>query len=84
MNRRERRRYKPRDPNSAKRMRELQSRVESTGQPGRIHGLTDACRDCTAEGELILLPGRRIVGHVYHDDGCPAATGAVDWQPVSP
>jgi hypothetical protein len=46
MNHRDRRRYKPRDPHSAKKIRELQHRVEITGQPGVIYGLTDACRDC--------------------------------------
>ncbi len=81
MNRRDRRRSKARDPLSAQRIRELQHRVEQTGQPGIIAGLTHACRDCGATGELVLLPGRRVVGHVYHDDGCPAATGITEWQP---
>ena len=82
MNRRDRRRqYKPRDPHSAQRIRELQHRVEQTGRPGIIHGLSGACADCTATGELVLLPGRRVVGHIWHDDGCPAATGITPWQP---
>lgn len=81
MNRRDRRRYKARDPLSAQRIRELQHRVDQTGQPGRIHGLTGACRDCQATGEFVLLPGRQIIGHVYHDDGCPAAAGITEWQP---
>jgi hypothetical protein len=81
MNRRDRRRHKPRDPLSASRIRELQHRVEHTGQPGHIHGLTDACRDCGATGEFILLPGNRVIAHVWHDDGCPAAAGITTWQP---
>jgi hypothetical protein len=81
MNRRQRRRLKARDPHSASPIRELQHRVETTGQPGLVCGLTDACRDCQATGELVLLPGRRVVGHVYHDDGCPAASGITEWQP---
>lgn len=84
MNRRDRRRYKPRDPHSAERMRELQHRVEQTGLPGIIYGLTDACRDCVATGDLVLLPGRRVVPHVWHDEGCPAHAGIVDWQPTPP
>jgi hypothetical protein len=70
MNRRDRRRYQPRD-----------HRVEQTGQPGRIHGLTGACRDCGATGDLVLLPGHRTIGHIWHDEGCPAATGITPWQP---
>lgn len=81
MNRRDRRRLKSRDPLSAQRIRDLQHRVEQTGQPGLIAGLTDACRDCRATGEFILLPGRRVVGNVYHDDGCPAANGITTWEP---
>lgn len=81
MNRRARRRPNARDPLSAKRIRELQHRVEQTGQPGRIYGLARACRDCQATGDLVLLPGKRAVGHVYHDPGCPAAADTVTWQP---
>ena len=66
----------------AKRIRALDRRVESTGIPGRIYGLTDACRDCTAEGEVILLPGRRLINRVFHDPGCPASAGITEWQPV--
>jgi hypothetical protein len=79
VNRRQRR--ASRDPLSAPKIRKLQHRVETTGLPGLIYGLTDACRDCHATGELVLLPGRRVVGHVYHDDGCPAASGITEWQP---
>jgi hypothetical protein len=67
MNRRQRRRLQAHDA-SAKRIRELQHRVEQTGQPGVIHGLTDACRDCRASGDLVLPPGRRTVGHIWHDE----------------
>jgi hypothetical protein len=44
--------------------------------------MTDACRDCTAGGELILLPGNRMISRVFHDDGCPAAAGVTQWEPV--
>jgi hypothetical protein len=62
-------------------LRALQHRVESTGRPGIIHGLTDACRDCNADAEILVLPGRRIVPRIFHDDGCPAAAGITEWQP---
>ena len=83
MTNRRQRHAKARDPLSARKIRELQHRVEQTGRPGLIHGLTGACRDCTATGELVLLPGKRVVvvGHVWHDDGCPAATGITPWEP---
>jgi hypothetical protein len=80
VNRRDRR-SKASDPLSAQRIRELQHRVEQTGQPGIIAGLTDACRDCTATGEFVLLPGRQTIAHIWHDDGCPAAGGITPWQP---
>ncbi len=76
MNRRQRRQDR-----SAKKIRALQHRVEQTGRPGVIYGLTGACRDCQATGELVLLPGNRVVGHVYHDTGCPAHAGITNWQP---
>lgn len=53
-----------------------------TGKPGRIHGLVDACVDCGAIGDLILLPGRLVMGEIYHDDTCPAAAGITEWKPV--
>lgn len=85
MNRRDRRRAnRRREDSSAKRIRALEHRVETSGLPGRIHGLTDACRDCHATGELILLPGQKIVGRIFHDNTCPALAGAVDWRPVPP
>jgi hypothetical protein len=68
VNRRQRRANIRREARSAKQILELQHRVEHTRRPGRIHGLTDACRDCHATGSLILLPGRRVV----------------DWKPVRP
>jgi hypothetical protein len=46
-----------RNPTSAEQIRHLQHTVETTGQPGTITGLTDACRDCTADGAFTLLPG---------------------------
>ncbi len=81
MNRSERRRSKARDPLSAQRIRELQHRVEQTGKPGVIYGLTEACRDCGATADIVLLPGQQAVSHIWHDDGCPAATGITEWQP---
>ena len=83
MNRKQRRRHKPRDPFSASKIRALQHQVENTGRPGIIHGLTDACRDCAATAAFILLPGGprhrrdlsrpRMPGSVGH---CPMVTGA--------
>jgi hypothetical protein len=67
---------------SAKQIRALERRVEQTGLPGVIRGLTDACVDCDAGGSLILLPGNRVVGQVYHSDSCPALAGVVEWRPV--
>jgi hypothetical protein len=80
MNRRDRR-HSARDPLSAQRLRALQHRVDQTGQPGIIHGLKNACRDCTADGALILLPGRQVIINIFHDDGCPAAAGITPWEP---
>lgn len=80
MNRKQRRAASRRT--SADRIRELQHSVEVTGVPGVIYGLTDACRDCHGDGEFILLPGRRVVGRVYHDDSCPVLNGVTPWQPV--
>ena len=78
MNRRQRRAQS----RTAQRVRDLEHRVESTGKPGIIHGLTDACSDCHADGALVLLPGNLVVGHVYHDPGCPAHAGITTWTPV--
>ncbi|HWT47235.1 MAG TPA: hypothetical protein VN255_01155, partial [Mycobacterium sp.] len=77
----QRRRYTRRDPHSAQKIRELQHRVESTGRPGVLYGLTGGCRDCGATAELLLLPGHLVVGHIYHDDGCPALAGITTWEP---
>ncbi|HTY35130.1 hypothetical protein [Mycobacterium sp.] len=77
-----RQRRHARDPQSVRKIRNLQDRVEQTGKPGILHGLTGACRDCHATGEIVLLPGRRhVVGHIWHDEGCPAAAGVTKWQP---
>jgi hypothetical protein len=65
----------------AKQIRALQHHVETTGRPGLIHGLTGACTDCHATGDLVLLPGKLILPRIYHDDGCPAAAGITQWQP---
>ena len=81
MNRKQRRQAQRTDA-TTRRIRALERRVESTGLPGLIHGMTDACRDCTAGGELILLPGNRMVSRIFHDDGCPAAAGITQWEPV--
>ena len=61
----------------------LRTRVEATGKPGVIAGLGGACRDCTAYGQLTLLPGNRMTEQVFHDEGCPVLTGAVKWEPVA-
>ncbi|MCV7090209.1 hypothetical protein [Mycobacterium interjectum] len=82
MNRRQRR-AQARDPHSASKIRDLQHRVETTGRPGIIYGLDGACSDCSATGELHLFPGKKVIGHIFHDDGCPAAAGTVTWQPES-
>ena len=81
MNRRQRRQAQRTDA-TTRRIRALERRVASTGLPGLIHGMTDACRDCTAGGELILLPGNRMISRVFHDEGCPAAAGITQWEPV--
>jgi hypothetical protein len=62
-------------------IRALQHRVEATGRPGVIRGLTGACIDCGADAEIVLLPGKAIVPRIRHDDGCPAAAGITEWQP---
>ena len=82
MNRKQRRRHKPRDPYSASKIRALQHRVNATGRPGRIDGLTGACRDCPADGAFILLPGGALIAEVFHSEHCPAAAGTVRWSPV--
>ncbi|BBX16960.1 hypothetical protein CRI77_25035 [Mycolicibacterium duvalii] len=82
MSRRQRRQHARTHPAAAQ-IQQLRARVNATGQPGVLSGLTDACRDCRADGQLILLPGDRIISQIFHDDGCPAATGVVDWKPVS-
>ena len=84
MNRRQRRAAGRRAATSSTRIRKLQHRVEATSLPGVIRGLTDACVDCRADGELVLLPGGDAVGRIYHDDGCPAAAGITEWKPVPP
>jgi hypothetical protein len=83
MNRQQRRRQAQRN-RSTERIRELERRVETTGLPGRIHGLTDACADCNADGELILLPCNKVLARIYHDDGCPAHAGITGWKPAQP
>lgn len=80
MNRRQRRAN--RHHISTQRIRQLERKVEATGLPGTITGLTDACRDCTADGAFTLLPGGYVIGHVFHDEHCPAAAGVTTWQPV--
>jgi hypothetical protein len=70
------------DPLSATRIRELQHRVEQTGQPGIIHGLTGGCMDCSATATLTLLPGGQVIGDIFHDPFCPAAAGTIEWSPA--
>lgn len=82
MNRAQRRRRDRRDDELTRRVRALERRVEQTGRPGYINGLTDACVDCSADGGIVLLPGKRVIHRVFHDEGCPAAAGVVSWQPV--
>ncbi|MFN8043037.1 MAG: hypothetical protein U0S13_06765 [Mycobacterium sp.] len=81
MNRKQRRLH-ARYSVSARRIRDLERLVESTGKAGVIYGLTHACLDCGAGAELVLLPGKKMVSHIWHDDGCPAAAGIVPWSPV--
>lgn len=56
---------------------------EADGRPWHVYGMTDACRDCGATGDFHGL-GRTspVFADIFHDDGCPAATGAVTWAPV--
>jgi hypothetical protein len=65
----------------ARRIRALQYRVETTGRPGVIRGLTGACTDCTGTGEILVLPGRRLLPRIFHDAHCPVLVGATEWQP---
>lgn len=59
----------------------LQRKVATTGRPGIIQGLTGACRDCGADGSIVLLPGGESVGQIHHDEHCPAAAGVTTWEP---
>ena len=79
MNRAQRRRLSRH--NSTRRIRNLDRRVDTTGQPGRVSGLNRACIDCGADGDLVLLPGRRAIGQIWHYKHCPAATGITTWRP---
>jgi hypothetical protein len=74
VNRAERRRRQ----RSGRRMLALRDKVERTGQAGHIVGMTHACRDCTADGALTLLPGRIVLASIYHDPHCPAAARPLD------
>lgn len=63
----------------------LMAASEADGRPWTLHGMTGACRDC---GATATLRGQGRTGTVRvdinHDDGCPAAAGAVPWSPVQP
>ncbi len=48
----------------------------------RVDGLVGACSDCGATGSLTPVGGV-VVGQVFHDYGCPAAAGTVEWRPAS-
>ena len=82
MNRRDRRANSHRRQHTIEKIRDLQHHVETTGLPGIIDGLHSACIDCRADGEMLLLPGHRVVARIFHSDGCPVLTGVVTWRPV--
>lgn len=63
-------------------MLKLQKRVEASGEIGVSHGLTGGCRDCDGDAAIVVMPGHRAIGHVFHSTGCPAAAGITAWQPV--
>lgn len=78
MNRAQRRRLSKLDTT----VRNLMAASEADGKPWAIHGMTGACRDCTATATM-RGQGRRgvVLAEIRHDPGCPASTGAVPWQP---
>lgn len=80
MNRRQRRAARA-NP-STRRILKLQHEVERTGQIGVVYGLTGGCSDCDADAEILVLPGHRVTGVIYHASSCPALTGVVQWAPV--
>ncbi len=60
----------------------LQTAANKDGKPWRLHGLTGACRDCSATAAFTGQPHSRIViAEIYHDQHCPAAAGITPWQP---
>jgi hypothetical protein len=43
-----------------------------------------ACSDCNGTADITLVDDGSdalAVSDIWHEDGCPAATGAVDWSP---
>ena len=46
---------------------QLEHKVEFTGRPGIIHGLTSAS-GLRRRRRACLLPGVDAIGHIYHDD----------------
>jgi hypothetical protein len=68
----------------AERQRRNGDKILAAIRAGRsVVGLTDACADCGASGSLTPLKGGLVLGEVFHEAGCPAAAGVVEWRPAS-
>ena len=64
-------------------LRSVMEKSENDGKPWCIKGMTGACSDCGAAASLHGQGQRgRVVAHIYHDEGCPAGRGVVEWKPV--
>ena len=88
MNRRQRRtngrRLSRHEPTAIRQINDLQRQAEAIGAEWQLLDLPGACVDCTATGDLTVLPDGRMLGDIYHDDGCPAAAGITEWKPHDP
>jgi hypothetical protein len=63
-------------------VRKLMAASERDGKPWSIHGMAGACSDCSATASM-HGQGRSslVVAQIFHDTGCPASRGVVEWQP---
>ena len=61
----------------------LMAASAADGRPWSVHGMTGACRDCTATASLRGQGrGGAVRADIHHDPGCPAAAGTTPWAPV--
>jgi hypothetical protein len=85
MNRRQRRaqgqRLSRHQPTALRQIRDLKQTAETIGAAFSLVDLPGACVDCGATGDLTVLPDGRMLGDIYHDEGCPAAQGITRWAP---